>query len=314
MTKRILDTKTYKKKKIFPNFLWKNIEKIVKKEKNFTFISEQYRAKSRDFSSECQNERTRARFYSAKKQNTIENKKEVKMDLINSDFEMKKARTSNQMALIDDLLKDVDKKSLKEFEDLYKKAKVGNFSKKREKRFNNFSFLMIKHLERLKIFNLEESRKAEKFFNKNIEQTKPETYVIKNKEAVKNIYSVVNRAIDKGVPDFRKMKIDQIRKDYPEIKDHEIYGFYALYKSVLKLRTCLTKDLDSVRKGIDFETFLNGLPQMIGENRRLSEKIFNSINTNNDSYLSLEEFLKGISKIKSESLIDKIDLFLKVGV
>ncbi len=53
---------------------------------------------------------------------------------------------------------------------------------------------------------------------------------------------------------------------------------------------------------------------MRSESEELAKKIFETINERKNTYLSWEEFLKGMISIKSKSIADKLDMFFKVSI
>ena len=143
---------------------------------------------------------------------------------------------------------------------------------------------------------LSENNKKNSLINKNIRKVNDVTY--------KSI-----RAINKYYPDLISMNIPAVLKTFPKLKRNIFYDIYAQYKTLLTICVCINKDLKLIKKGLDFPTFYNCLPQMRSQGFSLAYKIYETLNKLNTTYLNWEDFLQGMLRMKSRFIQDKIDLF-----
>ena len=146
---------------------------------------------------------------------------------------------------------------------------------------------------------LSENNKKNSLINKNIRKVNDVTY--------KSI-----RAINKYYPDLISMNIPAVLKTFPKLKRNIFYDIYAQYKTLLTICVCINKDLKLIKKGLDFPTFYNCLPQMRSQGFSLAYKIYETLNKLNTTYLNWEDFLQGMLSMKSHFIQDKIDLFFHI--
>ena len=146
---------------------------------------------------------------------------------------------------------------------------------------------------------LSENNKKNSLINKNIRKVNDVTY--------KSI-----RAINKYYPDLISMNIPAVLKTFPKLKRNIFYDIYAQYKTLLTICVCINKDLKLIKKGLDFPTFYNCLPQMRSQGFSLAYKIYETLNKLNTTYLNWEDFLQGMLSMKSRFIQDKIDLFFHI--
>ena len=146
---------------------------------------------------------------------------------------------------------------------------------------------------------LSENNKKNSLINKNIRKVNDVTY--------KSI-----RAINKYYPDLISMNIPAVLKTFPKLKRNIFYDIYAQYKTLLTICVCINKDLKLIKKGLDFPTFYNCLPQMRSQGFSLAYKIYETLNKLNTTYLNWEDFLQGMLRMKSRFIQDKIDLFFHI--
>ncbi len=146
---------------------------------------------------------------------------------------------------------------------------------------------------------LSENNNKNSLINKNIRKVNDVTY--------KTI-----RAINKYYPDLISMNIPAVLKTFPKLKRNIFYDIYAQYKTLLTICVCINKDLKIIKKGLDFPTFYNCLPQMRSQGFSLAYKIYETLNKLNTTYLNWEDFLQGMLSMKSRFIQDKIDLFFHI--
>ncbi len=146
---------------------------------------------------------------------------------------------------------------------------------------------------------LSENNNKNSLINKNIRKVNDVTY--------KTI-----RAINKCYPDLISMNVPAVLKTFPKLKRNIFYDIYAQYKTLLTICVCINKDLKIIKKGLDFPTFYNCLPQMRSQGFSLAYKIYETLNKLNTTYLNWEDFLQGMLSMKSRFIQDKIDLFFHI--
>lgn len=137
-------------------------------------------------------------------------------------------------------------------------------------------------------------------------------YVTANKKKHDNIYFDLDKNVNSNIPTLFSFNIPKILDKYKNFTRPELYDLFVQYKVIMKISLALSKDRSIAKKGIDFMGFYKGVPQISNESTELAQKIFNVINESKTNYLSLHEFLKGMSVIKSEEISDKIDEFFKI--
>lgn len=168
---------------------------------------------------------------------------------------------------------------------------------------------MKKLLENMEIFKLENTQEIDHGMFYGDGKFK---FVKKNKSLYENIYFHLDRDVDKYYPNLFYFNIPRLLKAYSNFDRKEMYEVFIQYKVLMKLCSGINKTLRLVGKGIDFKTFWKGVPQMSGEKGDLAYKLFNVINDRKGPYLSLEEFMKGMSIIRSSDISHKIDMFFKI--
>ena len=108
------------------------------------------------------------------------------------------------------------------------------------------------------------------------------------------------------------MNIPSILKTFPKLKRNILYDIYTQFKTLLSICVCINRDLKQIKKGIDFPTFFNCLPQMRSQGYSLAYKIYKTINKLNTECLNWEEYMQGMYTMKSPDIKDKIDVFFHI--
>jgi len=137
-------------------------------------------------------------------------------------------------------------------------------------------------------------------------------HVHNNIEKTKNVYYFMDKYVNSVLPTLFDLNIQKLLNKYKNLTREELYEFYSQYKVLMKICIATNQNPLVVKKGIDFKSFHKGVLQMSNESEELVRKIFSTINESNTRYLSFDEFLKGMSIIKSEKISDKIDFFFKI--
>ena len=122
----------------------------------------------------------------------------------------------------------------------------------------------------------------------------------------------MNNHIQKFYPDLVSFNIPKLLKTYPQIKRIDLYEIFVQFKILMKICIALNKSLDILSKGIDFGTFFNAFPEMKAQGGHLAKKIFETINTKNNTHLCWEDFLRGMINFRSRDIQNKIDMFFSV--
>jgi hypothetical protein len=138
----------------------------------------------------------------------------------------------------------------------------------------------------------------------------PSIIVKKNIKEIENKYIKHDKLIEEKLPLLIQHNIPKFEQQH-NLSRSKLYDLYVQYKVLTKL-SLASQDNEFEVLGIDCRTFFQGIPEMRVESEELVEKIFNRMNQNGTGILSWEEFLNTIKKVKSDLLVDKIDLFFDV--
>lgn len=235
-----------------------------------------------------------------------EEQKKAEIELINIVDDFNKV-IGNKLNSLDQYMKEKKKKKIysPDCPDKLTK-KIKNDMVKRTKMFmKNFILSFELFTTNLKgdnsHYHIEKDK--EKKFNK---------YVIKNKMQFDNIYKDIEKNCNKAIHSLFQLNIPKILQKYNNFSRIELYNLFVQYKVIMKISMAMTKDKNVTNKGIDFMSFYKGVHQMSNESSEVAMKMFNVVNNSKSNYLSIDEFLRGMSIIKSENLYDKIDMFFKI--
>jgi len=137
-------------------------------------------------------------------------------------------------------------------------------------------------------------------------------YMYRNIEATKNVFCDLEKRVHRSFPSLFSLNIPKILEKYKNFSREELYELFVQYKVIMKISIAINKDRSIASKGIDFTSFYKGVRQIGNESCELAKKIFNVVNESKTNHLTLDEFLKGMSVIKSENISEKIDLFFRI--
>ena len=174
------------------------------------------------------------------------------------------------------------------------------------------------YLNKLNILNKDLTQTIEidedRFYDKekNLKEKLQKSIIHKNIIEINEIEHHVNKEMNKNYPDLISMNIPAILKVYPKLKRRIFYDIFIQYKNLLTLCVCVNKDLKQIKKGLDFSTFFNCLPQMKTQGKSQAMKLYKTLNKLNTDYLNWEEFMQGMLSMKSNNISDKIDIFFHV--
>lgn len=172
--------------------------------------------------------------------------------------------------------------------------------------------IMKNFLLGFQLFRTSNESKGDYMLSDKKHDAKDMKYVELNKKKHDNIYYDIEKKVNSSIPTLFNFNIPKILDKYKNFSRTELYDLFVQYKVIMKISLALKKDRSIAHKGIDFLGFYKGVPQMSNESTELAYKIFDVINESKSNYLSLDEFLKGMSVIKSEEISDKIDMFFKI--
>jgi len=173
--------------------------------------------------------------------------------------------------------------------------------------------LLIKNfLLGLQLFQFSKESRADYDLSEKKIGKKDLKYVIQNKKNSDNIYYDIDKTVNSSIPSLFHFNIPKILEKYQNFSRTELFDLFVQYKVIMKISIALKKDRSLAKKGIDFQGFYKGVHQVSNESPELALKIFDVINESKNNYLTLDEFLKGMSIIKSEEMSDKVDMFFKI--
>ena len=175
-------------------------------------------------------------------------------------------------------------------------------------------------LEKLQIFRGYNSAKdadyidEDKFYNKEEERESKykNSITYRNIQKVYDITPIAEVEVNKYYPDVISLNIPRVLKTFPKLKRTTFYEIFIQYKLLLTICVCINKNLKLIKKGVDFESFFNCLPQMRSQGKMLAMKIYNTLNILNSNFMNWEEYLTGMLTMKSKNINEKIDTFFKV--
>ena len=144
------------------------------------------------------------------------------------------------------------------------------------------------------------------------DETNLKNTITRNIKKVDDVLYKTTGELNKYYPDLISMNIPAILKTYPKLKRNILYEIYAQFKTLLSICVCINKDLKQIKKGIDFPTFFNCLPQMRSQGYSLAYKIYKTLNKLNTECLNWEEYMQGMYTMKSPDIKDKIDVFFHI--
>lgn len=259
----------------------------------------------------------------------LKNKIKEKMSRTAKNRYISRKLNTNLVGLVDDFNKDIRKKIyalniyMEKRKKLEKKKQEANNKSKndcpdeqtrkfKETMQNKMIKMMKKFLENLNLFKKKDADYNEYFLNQEYNKKSKLPYVQKNKEQFRNVYFFMDSYVNSVLPTLFNFNIPFLLEKYKNFTREELYELYTQYKILMKICIASNKNPLLVKKGIDFNSFHKGVLQMSNESDVLARKIFQSINESGTGFLSLDEFLKGMSIIKSENIADKINMFFRI--
>lgn len=167
---------------------------------------------------------------------------------------------------------------------------------------HNKKSLEIKQYENLNNLNYNKN----KYFNVNS--------ITKNTLLVQNIYFQLQYGTEKYFPSFIFSNIlNSINyKTNKHLNIKYYYDLYCQFKVILKLCIGLNKSIDYLNEGIGLNSFHALIPEVWNEKRSFAKSIFDIFNKSKTGFLSFNEFMQGMFKLRSKRSEDKIDIFMKI--
>jgi hypothetical protein len=172
-----------------------------------------------------------------------------------------------------------------------KKKKNLDFSK------NTAALLLRKFLEHLGILRLEKDHNLNHY---QIDKGKcnSKKFINKNIKRVENIYFKIDHDVEKFLPDLIALNIPKIMEEFPKLKRIDLFKLFIEYKTLLKISMALKNSIRTIKKGIDFETFYNTVPNMKIYGKEMARELFKTMNERKTNFLEWDEFLRGMLMLK----------------
>ena len=231
-----------------------------------------------------------------------EKKKESKQDLINYFNKLKKNFLEEN--------KQIRKKVKSSYSSLEAKQKIINLSKKKINTPTGFRKIYFS-------FNKKRAEKENILTNLYINESKNpktktfyfgekvETSKIINKE---NIAGLAVKKINKLYHDLLIFKLPNLDENFYIRK--LLYDVFIEFKNMLLLSMMKNKDINLYKNGLDFESFYNCNTKINQQGQILAKRLFNLFNNkSNDKYISLENYVNGMLKLKNSNKENKLNLF-----
>ena len=114
--------------------------------------------------------------------------------------------------------------------------------------------------------------------------------------------------------------ISQVNLNIPKMskltsfRRKELHDYYTLFKALVSSTSQrYGKNGYEVKRGIDFESFRNGMFYIFIQSQNISRRMFQQIVEKFSDFLDWPRFLKAMKMIRAKSLPDKLDLFIKMA-
>ena len=118
--------------------------------------------------------------------------------------------------------------------------------------------------------------------------------------------------VEKNYPDLIAYNIPSILEDYPKLQRRELFDIFIQFKNLLKFCVSYSKNIDTIKSGIDFTTFVLCNRKINSQGRKLARKIFNAFNLIGNGYLNFDEYFIGLMHLRSKDLNQRYEIFLKI--
>ena len=169
-------------------------------------------------------------------------------------------------------------------------------------------------------FNKQRAKKNNIKTNLYINESKnpnAKTYSFEEKKDINNIIndnSITIQAINK----INKLYHDLLIFKLPELDDKIyirkiLYDVFIEFKNMLLLSTMKKRDINTYKNGLDFDSFYNCNIKLNQQGKLLAKKMFKAFNNNSDNkFISFENYVNGMLKLKSPNKENKLDLFFEM--
>ena len=118
--------------------------------------------------------------------------------------------------------------------------------------------------------------------------------------------------VEKNYPDLIAYNIPSILEDYPKLQRRELFDIFIQFKNLLKFCVSYSKNIDTIKSGIDFTTFILCNRKINSQGAKLAKKIFNAFNLIGNGYLNFDEYFIGLMHLRSKDLNQRYEIFLKI--
>ena len=133
----------------------------------------------------------------------------------------------------------------------------------------------------------------------------------KNKNNIINEDSITTQAMNKINKCYHDLLIFKLPDLDEKIYIRKIlYDVFIEFKNMLLLSTMKKRDINTYKNGLDFDSFFNCNTKINQQGKLLAKKMFKAFSNNSDNkYISFENYVNGMLKLKSPNKENKLDLF-----
>ena len=204
------------------------------------------------------------------------------------------------------------------------------YNKRRGKRYNFTTNLTLQKSDKNDpLINIQTKEKTEFYYKNRLNNILMDTkgnqrFLLKTEEQksipekitdfeISTLANRANRKVENKFPDLCAFNLPKILHQNKEYNLKLLYDVFIEFKSLLKCGMVHNRNLDLVRRGIDFDTFFNCNTKINQQGIDLSKKIFKAFNNKtNLNFMSWQHYFDGMMKIKDQNIDNKLDLFFQI--
>ena len=195
--------------------------------------------------------------------------------------------------------------------------------KKRQNIFNSIKMKINSPKEFRKLFYSYNKKRAEKeniLTNLYMDETKDPKAKIYNFGEKPEKFNIIN---ENNIVTLAENKInkefhDLLIFDIPNLNDKFyirklLYDVFIEFKNMLLLSMMKNRDINLYKYGLELDSFYNCNTKMNQQGKSLAKKIFKAFNNNSDDkFISFENYVNGMFKLKNPNKENKLDLFFEM--
>ena len=204
------------------------------------------------------------------------------------------------------------------------------YNKRRGKRYNFTTNLTLQKSDKNDpLINIQTKEKTEFYYKNRLNNILMDTkgnqrFLLKTEEQksipekitdfeISTLANRANRKVENKFHDLCAFNLPKILHQNKEYNLKLLYDVFIEFKSLLKCGMVHNRNLDLVRRGIDFDTFFNCNTKINQQGIDLSKKIFKAFNNKtNLNFMSWQHYFDGMMKIKDQNIDNKLDLFFQI--